>query len=100
MEILDTLYKLRPIIIFLIEITLCYLILKTNSRIKIPAFFLVLFLALYQLGEFLIIFTQSMLANILSFSTTSLLPVLGIVLLEKINFNRIKYSLVLFIVPL
>ncbi|MFP4402440.1 MAG: hypothetical protein ACLFPL_04380 [Candidatus Nanoarchaeia archaeon] len=96
---MEQLFTLRPIIIFIIEIFLCFLILKTNSRIKLQAFFLVLFLALYQLGEVLIIFTQSVFANIFAFSATSLLPVIGLILLEKINYNNIRYTPFLFVVP-
>ena len=98
-QLIENLYNVRPLILFIIEIILCFLILKTNSRIKVPAFFLVLFLALYQLGEVLIIFTQSTFANIFAFSATSLLPVIGLILIEKINFNNVKYSPFLFIVP-
>lgn len=96
---LQMLYNLRPIIIFLIEIILCFLILKTNSRIKFPAFFLILFLALYQLGEVLIIFTQTTFANIFAFTATSFLPVIGLILIEKVNFNKIRYSPFLLIIP-
>ena len=99
MELLQTLYNLRPLIIFLIEITLCYLILKSNSKIKIPAFFLVLFLALYQLGEVLIIFTQSTFANLFAFTATSLIPVTALLLLEKVKFNSIKYTPILYSIP-
>lgn len=100
MEILNILYNLRPLIIFLIEMALCVLILKTNSRIKIPAFFLVLFLALYQLGEVLIIFTSSTFANILAFTATSLVPITALALVEKINLEKIRYTPVLFIIPI
>lgn len=96
---LENVYNIRPLLIFLIEITLCFLILKRNSRIKVPAFFLVLFLALYQLGEILIIFTQTTFANIFAFAATSLLPVIGLILLEKVNFNKIKFTPVLLIIP-
>ena len=100
MELLQTLYNVRPLIIFLIEITLCYLILKSNSKIKIPAFFLVLFLALYQLGEVLIIFTPSTFANLFAFTATSLIPITALLFLEKIKTNSIKYTPILYAIPL
>lgn len=100
MEVLQMLYNLRPLIIFLIEIIICYFIIKSNSRIKIPAFFLVLFLALYQLGEVLIIFTQTIFANLFAFTATSLIPVTALLLLEKIKFNSIKFTPILYIIPI
>ncbi|MCH8520181.1 MAG: hypothetical protein LAT82_05510 [Nanoarchaeota archaeon] len=99
MELLQTLYNLRPLILFSIEITLCYFILKSNSRIKIPAFFLVLFLALYQLGEVLIIFTPSTFANLFAFTATSLIPITALLLLEKVKYNSIRFTPILYFIP-
>lgn len=99
MDSSSLIFSFRPVIIFIIEITLCILILKTNSRIKTPSFFLVLFLSLYQLGEALIIFTDFKYSSLFAFIATSLLPIIGLILLEKINFNKIRFTPILFIIP-
>lgn len=97
---MEVVFSIRPLLLFIIEIILCYLIITSKSKIKWPAFFLVLFLALYQLGEVLILFTQIPFVSIFAFTATSLVPVTALLLIEKIKTNTIKYTPYLYIVPL
>lgn len=82
----------RPLITFIIEITLTIYVFK-KGRVLPKTFAMVLFfLALYQLGEVVIFLTNGGYEGIqIAYGATTMLPPLGILLLQQVNNKRYGY---------
>jgi hypothetical protein len=86
---------IRPLITALIEYMLCGLVLLKGKRYKKVIATLLFFLASYQLGEVLLFLTDGNDIGIrISYFSTTLLPPLGLLLLERINKKRYGYPLI------
>jgi len=89
-----SLFYLRPFIFFLIEIGLAYFVYKRGVRYKFPIIYVLLGLAFYQLGEFIILNSDLKTEGLLlAFASTTILPPLGIYLFEKITGKKAFFEI-------
>lgn len=92
MEILDY----RPLVIFLIEVILAVIVFRRGKFQNAIISIFILFLAGYQLGEFLILTNPSEKVGFqIAFFFTTLLPPIAVLILEKIS-QRNFFSYIFF----
>ncbi len=78
--------ELRPLVIFLIEIGLAYYVFRYGVKFKNMIALFLVFLAGYQLGEFIILqSSESSIGYQIAFFSTTMLPPFGIFLIERIE---------------
>ncbi|MCA9386523.1 hypothetical protein KC669_00645, partial [Candidatus Dojkabacteria bacterium] len=78
-------YEYRPLIIAAIEIAIIFFVLSRGVRFKNLIASIILFLAIYQIGESLIVLTDYDLTGLkIAYFATTLLPGLGLILVEKL----------------
>lgn len=88
------LFILRPIITTIVEYSLfAYVLKKGKFYPKIIAGIL-FFLATYQLGEVIFLATGENFGIQISYASTSMLPAIGLLLIQKITKRRYGYSII------
>lgn len=83
---------IRPLLFAIVEYLLCFLVLRRGKIAKYEISVLLFFLASYQFGEFITFLTGGKIIGLqIAYFSTTLLPALGILLVQKITSKKYGY---------
>jgi hypothetical protein len=95
-SLLMTFFALRPLLTALIEYGIAIGIFYKGRFLRVPTFFFLIFLATYQLGEFLFIASDGNRFWLsVSLFSTNMLPPYGLLLIQKLSKRKTPFLLIL-----